>query len=62
MAKAFASEIVVAACQRAIQVHGGVGFTWEHPLHRFFKRALWLQAFGGHPAVHRAAVAKTLLA
>ena len=60
-AKAFATEAAVAACQRAIQVHGGIGFTWEHPLHRFYKRALWLQAFGGYPAEHRAAVAASFL-
>ena len=34
-AKAFATETAVASCQRAIQVLGGIGFTWEHPLHRF---------------------------
>src|SRR5205814_7579032 len=39
-AKSFAAEAAVAACERSIQVHGGVGFTWEHPLHRFYKRAL----------------------
>ena len=38
-AKAFATEAAVAACERSIQVHGGIGFTWEHPLHRFYKRA-----------------------
>ena len=45
-AKAFATEAAVAACERSIQVHGGTGFTWEHPLHRFYKRALWLEGFG----------------
>ena len=38
-AKAFATEAAVAACERSIQVHGGIGFTWEHPLHRFYKSA-----------------------
>jgi alkylation response protein AidB-like acyl-CoA dehydrogenase len=60
-AKAFATEAAVAACQRGIQIHGGIGFTWEHPLHRFYKRALWLQAFGGYPAEQRALVAHALL-
>src|SRR5581483_8356951 len=45
-AKAFAAEAAVAACERAIQVHGGIGFTWEHPLHRYYKRAQWIEAFG----------------
>ncbi len=34
-AKAQAGETAVAACERAIQVHGGIGFTWEHVLHRY---------------------------
>ncbi|HEY1369537.1 MAG TPA: acyl-CoA dehydrogenase family protein [Gaiellaceae bacterium] len=60
-AKAQATEAAVSACERSIQVHGGIGFTWEHPLHRWYKRALWLEAFGGRPADHRAAVAAALL-
>jgi alkylation response protein AidB-like acyl-CoA dehydrogenase len=60
-AKAQATEAAVAACERSIQVHGGIGFTWEHPLHRWYKRALWLEAFGGRPAEHRAAVAAAVL-
>jgi len=60
-AKAFATEAAVAACERSIQVHGGTGFTWEHPLHRFYKRALWLHGFGGRPAQLRAEVADAVL-
>jgi alkylation response protein AidB-like acyl-CoA dehydrogenase len=60
-AKAFATEGAVAACERSIQVHGGTGFTWEHPLHRFYKRALWLEGFGARPAELRAEVADSLL-
>ena len=51
----------VAACERSIQVHGGIGFTWEHPLHRYYKRAQWIDAFGGHAAVQRRVVAAALL-
>jgi alkylation response protein AidB-like acyl-CoA dehydrogenase len=61
-AKAFATEAAVAACERSIQVHGGIGFTWEHPLHRFYKRALWLEGFGLRPGQLRLEVANTLLA
>ena len=60
-AKSFAAEAAVAACERAIQVHGGIGFTWEHVLHRYYKRAQWLDAFGGHAAAQRAIVAAALL-
>jgi alkylation response protein AidB-like acyl-CoA dehydrogenase len=60
-AKAYASEAAVSACERSIQVLGGTGFTWEHPLHRYYKRAQWIQAFDGFPAVQRAEVAAELL-
>jgi alkylation response protein AidB-like acyl-CoA dehydrogenase len=60
-AAAFAAEAAVAACERSIQVHGGIGFTWEHPLHRFYKRALWLEGFGSRPSALRAEVADALL-
>ncbi len=61
-AKAFATEAAVAACERSIQVLAGVGFTWEHPLHRFYKRALWLEGFGLRPPELRLEVADALLA
>ena len=60
-AKSFAAESAVAACERAIQVHGGIGFTWEHVLHRYYKRAQWIDAFGGHAAKQREVVAAALL-
>ena len=60
-AKAFASETAVAACERAIQVHGGIGFTWEHVLHRYYKRAQWIESFWGFPASQRAEVAAWVL-
>ena len=60
-AKAQAAETAVAACERSIQVHGGIGFTWEHVLHRSYKRAQWIDAFGGHAAKQRQVVAAALL-
>ena len=60
-AKAFAAEAAVLACERSIQVHGGIGFTWEHPLHRFYKRALWLEGLGSRPAELRLEVADAVL-
>ena len=60
-AKSQAAEAAVLACERSIQVHGGIGFTWEHPLHRYYKRALWLEAALGHGREHRAGVAEFLL-
>jgi alkylation response protein AidB-like acyl-CoA dehydrogenase len=60
-AKAAATEGAVLACEYAIQVHGGIGFTYEHILHRYYKRAQWLEAFEGHGRAHRAAVAAAIL-
>ena len=60
-AKSYAADAAVVACERAIQVHGGIGFSWEHVLHTYYKRALAIQAFGGYGATHRALVAAQLL-
>jgi alkylation response protein AidB-like acyl-CoA dehydrogenase len=60
-ANAYASEAAVAACERAIQAHGGIGFTWEHPLHRYYKRALWIEAFGARPHELRREIADRLV-
>jgi alkylation response protein AidB-like acyl-CoA dehydrogenase len=59
-ANAHASEAAVVACERSIQVHGGIGFTWEHPLHRYYKRAQWIEHFGGSPAKLRTRVADAI--
>lgn len=60
-AKSSAAEAAVRACERAIQVCGGIGMTWEHVLHRLYKRALWLEAFGGSSTEHRARIANAVL-
>ena len=60
-AKSIASEAAVRSCERSIQVHGGIGFTWEHILHRYYKRAQWIAAFEGFPSTQRRAVAAALL-
>ena len=60
-AKAYASEASVFACETAIQAHGGIGFTWEHVLHRLYKRALWIESFLASGTRLRAEVAATLL-
>jgi alkylation response protein AidB-like acyl-CoA dehydrogenase len=60
-AKSYAGDVAVAACERSIQVLGGIGFTWEHVLQRYYKRALWIQAQGGYPRELRAKVAAWLL-
>jgi hypothetical protein len=60
-AKSQATEAAVLACEKSIQAHGGIGFTWEHPLHRYYKRALWLEGALGYGREHRAVVAASLL-
>jgi alkylation response protein AidB-like acyl-CoA dehydrogenase len=60
-AKSQAAEAAVLACEKSIQAHGGIGFTWEHPLHRYYKRALWLDGALGYGREHRAEVAASLL-
>jgi alkylation response protein AidB-like acyl-CoA dehydrogenase len=60
-AKSQATEAAVLACEKSIQAHGGIGFTWEHPLHRYYKRALWLEGALGYGRLHRAEVASSLL-
>jgi len=60
-AKSQAAEAAVLACEKSIQAHGGIGFTWEHPLHRYYKRALWLEGALGYGREHRAEIASSVL-
>ncbi len=60
-AKAAAAESSVAVCEASIQVLGGIGFTWEHELHRLYKRALGIEGFGASGTRLRAEVAAALL-
>jgi alkylation response protein AidB-like acyl-CoA dehydrogenase len=52
-AKAFCSDAYTRVSAGAIQVHGGIGFTWEHPAHLYFKRAKSSEILLGSPAWHR---------
>ena len=40
-------------CGAAVQVHGGIGFTWEYDLHLYFKRAKHFEALYGDADFHR---------
>ncbi|MFL6128683.1 MAG: acyl-CoA dehydrogenase family protein [Mycobacteriales bacterium] len=57
-----AARAAVGGCEGAIQAMGGIGFTWDHPMHRYYKRAQWIAAFDGVPAAHRAELAAMLFA
>jgi alkylation response protein AidB-like acyl-CoA dehydrogenase len=57
MAKAYASDAGWRVCTSSLQVHGGIGFTWEHDLHFFLKRAKVDGILYGSARAHRDAVA-----
>ncbi|MDC1306555.1 acyl-CoA/acyl-ACP dehydrogenase [Pseudomonadales bacterium] len=61
MAKANASDMAVFASSRAVQFHGGIGFTWECYVHLFFKRQMHNQMLFGDAKYHRAILADMLI-
>lgn len=61
MAKAEACDGLLFAGDRAVQFHGGFGFTWDCDAQLYLRRALWLQALHGDSAHHRARLADLLL-
>ncbi len=62
MAKAYASDAGWRVPDQSLQVHGGIGFTWEHDLHFFLKRARVDASMFGDAHWHRERVADTILA
>ncbi|MFJ3802721.1 acyl-CoA dehydrogenase family protein [Streptomyces sp. NPDC090088] len=60
LAKAFCSDACLQATGQNIQVHGGIGFTWEHPAHLYLKRAKTSQLLFGDPAYHRELLAQRI--
>jgi alkylation response protein AidB-like acyl-CoA dehydrogenase len=57
LAKSACCEAAVTAAQECVQLHGGIGFTWEHPAHLYLKRAKAASVAFGTPGAHRAALA-----
>jgi alkylation response protein AidB-like acyl-CoA dehydrogenase len=57
LAQAYCSEVAVHAAQECVQLHGGIGFTWEHPAHLYLKRAKADSIAFGTADAHRAALA-----
>ncbi len=60
LAKVYCSQAYSKIAGDLIQVHGGIGFTWEHPAHLYFKRAKTCEAMFGTPAYHRDQLAAQL--
>jgi alkylation response protein AidB-like acyl-CoA dehydrogenase len=58
VAQAFCSDVAVRAAEEAVQLHGGIGMTWEHPAHLYLKRAKADQVALGTPGIHRARLAE----
>jgi alkylation response protein AidB-like acyl-CoA dehydrogenase len=61
VAGSYARDAATKVTGDAIQIHGGIGYTWEHNCHRLFKRAKFDEAFLGDPSVHRERLAGLLL-
>jgi len=60
LAKAWCSEAYFQCAAESIQIHGGVGFTWEYEPHLHFKRARASESWLGDPSYHRERIARTL--
>ncbi len=60
MAKSYCSEAYFHAAAENIQIHGGIGFTWEHPAHLYFKRAKSSELLFGDPTYHRELLAQRI--
>ena len=62
LAKAYCSDAFASAATETIQIHGGIGFTWEHDAHLYYRRAKSTEQFLGSPSDHRETLAALLLA
>jgi alkylation response protein AidB-like acyl-CoA dehydrogenase len=60
LAKAYCSDAYFHAAAENIQIHGGIGFTWEHPAHLYFKRAKSSELMLGDPTYHREQLAQRI--
>jgi alkylation response protein AidB-like acyl-CoA dehydrogenase len=60
LAKSYCSEAYFHAAAENIQIHGGIGFTWEHPAHLYFKRAKTSELLFGDPTYHRELLAQRI--
>jgi alkylation response protein AidB-like acyl-CoA dehydrogenase len=60
LAKAYCSDAYFHATAENIQIHGGIGFTWEHPAHLYFKRAKSSELYLGDPTYHRQLLAQRI--
>jgi alkylation response protein AidB-like acyl-CoA dehydrogenase len=59
--KVYCSDVLTQTAAEMIQLHGAIGVTWEHPAHRYLKRAHGARHLFGAPDRHAAAIAASLL-
>jgi alkylation response protein AidB-like acyl-CoA dehydrogenase len=52
-AGAYVGDAFAALCGEALQLHGGIGFTWEHDVHLYLRRAINSKELYGDPSWHR---------
>jgi alkylation response protein AidB-like acyl-CoA dehydrogenase len=60
LAKAYVSDAYFHCAAENIQIHGGIGFTWEHPAHLYFKRAKSSEIYLGDATYHRELLAQRI--
>jgi len=60
LCRLYAGAVYRCVSEEAVQLHGGIGFTWDHPCHRYLKRARLNDVLGGTPDVRKDALAPSL--
>lgn len=61
IAKAYCSDAYREVGNRSVQIHGGIGFTWEHDLHLYYKRSKAAEVMFGDAAFHRELIARMIV-
>jgi alkylation response protein AidB-like acyl-CoA dehydrogenase len=61
IAKAYCSDAFREVANRGVQIHGGIGFTWEHDLQLYYKRSKASETMFGDATFHREKLAKIII-
>ena len=61
MAKVFASETAMSVTTKAVQIHGGYGYTKDYPLERYFRDAKITEIYEGTSEMQRMTIARSLM-
>jgi alkylation response protein AidB-like acyl-CoA dehydrogenase len=60
LAKALCSDVFFDTAKDSMQIHGGIAFTWEHPIHLYYRRAKSSRTLWGDPQAHRESLASAI--